>query len=36
VHQVGQKKYINLGDWIINYSYAVFDGNDLELKFFRS
>ncbi len=36
VHQVGQKKYVNLGDWIINYSYAVFDGSDLELKYLTS
>ena len=27
------KKYVNLGDWITNFSYAVFDGNELELKF---
>ncbi|MBL4735542.1 MAG: UDP-2,3-diacylglucosamine diphosphatase [Flavobacteriales bacterium] len=25
-------RYINLGDWIINNSYAVFDGEQLELK----
>jgi len=25
-------RYINLGDWIINDSYAVFDGNELQLK----
>ena len=25
-------KYINLGDWITNFTYAVFDGNSLELK----
>ena len=25
-------KYINLGDWISNYTYAEFDGNHLELK----
>ena len=24
--------YINLGDWIKNFTYAVFDGNDMELK----
>jgi len=27
-------KFINLGDWINNFSYAVFDGNDLILKKF--
>lgn len=25
-------KYINLGDWIRNFTYAVFDGNTFELK----
>ncbi len=25
-------RYINLGDWIRNFSYAAFDGNDIELK----
>ncbi len=24
-------KYINLGDWIINFTYATFDGNNMEL-----
>jgi UDP-2,3-diacylglucosamine hydrolase len=28
-----QSRYINLGDWIKYFSYAVFDGNDLELKY---
>ena len=28
-------RFINLGDWIINNSYAVFDGNDIELKYYR-
>lgn len=28
--------YINLGDWIKYYSYAVFDGNNLELKFYTN
>ncbi|TWR29657.1 UDP-2,3-diacylglucosamine diphosphatase [Mucilaginibacter pallidiroseus] len=27
-------RYINLGDWIGNFTYAVFDGNDVELKSF--
>lgn len=35
-HKVGNKKYINLGDWIVNFSYAVFDGQDLELKYFKN
>jgi len=25
-------RYINLGDWITNFTYAVFDGNNVELK----
>ncbi len=25
-------RYINLGDWIRNFTYAVFDGNELQLK----
>ena len=28
-------RYINLGDWISYFSYAVFDGIDLELKFHK-
>ena len=28
-------KYINLGDWISYFSYAVFDGTNLELKFHK-
>ncbi len=28
--------YINLGDWIRYDSYAVFDGKDLELKFYKA
>lgn len=34
---VGEKsKYVNLGDWLYNFSYGVFDGNTFELKKFRS
>ncbi len=29
-------RYINLGDWITHFSYAVFDGNNVELKNFRN
>lgn len=29
-------KYINLGDWIGNFTYGVFDGKDFELKKFDS
>jgi UDP-2,3-diacylglucosamine hydrolase len=31
-----QSRYINLGDWISYFSYAVFDGNNVELKFYTS
>ncbi len=30
----GEKKYINLGDWINHFSYAEFNGQELELKYF--
>ncbi|HMX81289.1 MAG TPA: hypothetical protein PLG91_13305, partial [Ferruginibacter sp.] len=29
-----QSRYINLGDWIQYFSYAVFDGTHLELKYY--
>ena len=29
-----RSRYINLGDWIHYYTYAVFDGNELQLKSF--
>ena len=28
-----RSRYINLGDWLSFYSYAVFDGNDVQLKY---
>ena len=28
-------KYVNLGDWISYFSYAVFDGIDLDLKYYK-
>ena len=28
-------RYINLGDWIKYFSYAVFDGNNLSLKYYK-
>lgn len=31
----GEARYINLGDWIHFYTYAVFDGNDLQLKSYK-
>lgn len=30
-----KSKYINLGDWLQFYTYAVFDGTDLELKYYK-
>lgn len=35
VHARGEKRYINLGDWIEKFSYAHFDGTTLELKYFK-
>ncbi|MBI5914771.1 MAG: UDP-2,3-diacylglucosamine diphosphatase [Bacteroidetes bacterium] len=32
----GKSRYLNLGDWIVFNSYAVFDGEQLELKFFEN
>lgn len=29
-------RYVNLGDWIKYNSYAVFDGNNLELKYYKN
>ncbi|PHQ30688.1 UDP-2,3-diacylglucosamine diphosphatase [Leeuwenhoekiella nanhaiensis] len=31
-----QSSYFNLGDWIIHYTYGVFDGSDFELKEFHT
>jgi UDP-2,3-diacylglucosamine hydrolase len=33
---VKNARYINLGDWLVYNSYAVFDGDKLELKYFNS
>ncbi len=34
-HELSQKcVFTNLGDWVKNFSYAVFDGENFELKFF--
>jgi UDP-2,3-diacylglucosamine hydrolase len=30
-----KSRYINLGEWIMHFSYAVFDGNNLELQYYR-
>lgn len=32
----GKSRYINLGDWIRYNSYAVFDGNSTELKYYNN
>jgi UDP-2,3-diacylglucosamine hydrolase len=32
VFKENKKMYLNLGDWLEHFSYAVFDGNNLELK----
>lgn len=32
VHEENGKKYVNLGDWLVNYTYAVFDGEELKLE----
>ncbi len=31
----GESRYINLGDWIEYFSYAVFDGQTVQLKFYN-
>lgn len=33
---INQARYINLGDWISHYTYAVFDGKALELKLWKT
>lgn len=30
----GRGRMIILGDWLVNFSYAVYDGNDVELKYY--
>ena len=30
-----KSKYINLGDWISYFSYAIFDGDKVDLKYFK-
>jgi UDP-2,3-diacylglucosamine hydrolase len=34
-HEENGKKYINLGDWLHSFSYAVFDGNTLEIRYYK-
>ncbi|MBS1764433.1 MAG: UDP-2,3-diacylglucosamine diphosphatase [Bacteroidetes bacterium] len=33
--QIGSSRYVNLGDWITYFTYAVWDGTNLELKKFE-
>ena len=33
---IEQSRYVNLGDWISHYTYAVFDGKALELKLWKN
>ncbi len=35
IHLNNNAKYVNLGDWINHYSYAVFDGQKLELQYYQ-
>jgi UDP-2,3-diacylglucosamine hydrolase len=28
-------KYVNLGEWVNHNTYAVFDGNDLKLEYYK-
>jgi UDP-2,3-diacylglucosamine hydrolase len=30
-----KSRYVNLGDWIVYFTYAVFDGTSLELKYYK-
>jgi UDP-2,3-diacylglucosamine hydrolase len=32
----GQSRYINLGEWMYQCSYGVFDGKDIEIRFFEN
>ncbi len=32
----GKSRYINLGEWLTHNSYAVFDGENLQIKFFEN
>ncbi len=29
-----QARYINLGDWVVHFTYAVFDGSDMQVKMY--
>ncbi len=34
IHRVGDHLYINLGDWLVNNTYALFDGSNLNLHYY--
>jgi UDP-2,3-diacylglucosamine hydrolase len=34
-YRLSNSRYINLGDWITFYTYAVFDGTDIQLKSYK-
>lgn len=34
IYDKGKHRYINLGEWIYKFSYAVFDGSELRLEYF--
>ncbi len=33
--EVGEARYINLGDWMLYFTYAVFDGTSMQLKSYK-
>ncbi len=35
IHLTAESRYINLGEWMNDFSYAVFDGTNIELKYFK-
>jgi UDP-2,3-diacylglucosamine hydrolase len=36
IYRINDKStYVNLGDWLSNFSYGVFDGENFELKYYK-
>jgi UDP-2,3-diacylglucosamine hydrolase len=35
IQLTGKSRYVNLGDWVSYFTYAVFDGDTLQLKYFK-
>jgi UDP-2,3-diacylglucosamine hydrolase len=35
IHEQEGKKYINLGDWLTNFSYGVYDGRDVKIEYLK-